>query len=316
MQVSFSTMEKVVGVFMLLIFFMFVGSAILVGQGQKWFRRHVEYYSVYKEGYNLAPGAKVRLLRTDIGQVTRIELTERNRVRVTFRVLEDYASRIRTDSKAAIESPTIIGDEYVNILLGSKDAPLIPPGGEIPSKEQKKLSDYLEELDLEHKLLLVEEILEHVEAITDDLEDPEGGLFGTLDQVKRIAGGVAEGEGSLGRIIRKDELYDQIMAELKAVDGILAAVRKAAGHTAGATGAVESRVPEILDRIQDILGQLQKTSLELEKAMKDVPEISQQARQGMRDVNEILESVKKNFLIRGNLPAQPVPESHGVQVRG
>ncbi|MBU2549921.1 MAG: MCE family protein [Proteobacteria bacterium] len=316
MQVSFSTMEKVVGSFILLIFFLFVGSAILVGQGQKWFKRHVSYFSIYKEGYNLAPGAKVRLLRTDIGEVTEIELTENNRVRVTFRVLEDYASRIRLDSKAAIESPTIIGDEYVNILLGSKNAALIPPGGEIPSKEQKKLSDYLEELDLEHKLLLVDEILDHIEIITDRLDDPDGGLFGTLNEVKRITGGVADGKGSLGRIIRKDELYNQIMAELKAVDGILAKIRKAADHTAGATGTVEAEMPVVLGRIQDILGQLQKISRQLEKAMQDVPEISQEARQGMRDVNEILDSVKKNFLIRGNLPPQPAPESHGVQVRG
>ena len=56
--------------------------------------------------------------------------------------------------------------------------------------------------------------------------------------------------------------------------------------------------------------------MDLEKAMVNAPEISREARAGMKEVNRILESVKKNILIRGNLPKEPTPESHGVQIRG
>lgn len=322
-MLKFSTMERLVGAFILLTFLAFLGSVVMVGRGQKWFRKHNLYYSIYKEGYNLLPGTKVKLLRTDIGQVTKVELTDDNRVKVIMRILDGYASRIRADSKAAIESPTIIGDEYINIILGSKDAPIIQPGGRIPSKEQKKISEYLEELDVEHKLLKIDEILESVAEITAQLEDADEGVLGILTDIKNLTGTMARGEGNLGRIIKGEELYAKIDKELDAVEKILASLQKTADTTAGMAVDVKAKVPEILGQsenlikqVEDILKRLQAISGQLEKAMNDVPEISQQARQGIRDVNQILESVKKNFLIRGNIPRPPVPESHGVEIRG
>ena len=40
------------------------------------------------------------MLKTDIGQVTAVELTEENKAKVTMSILADYASRIREDSRA------------------------------------------------------------------------------------------------------------------------------------------------------------------------------------------------------------------------
>jgi hypothetical protein len=50
--------------------------------------------------------------------------------------------------------------------------------------------------------------------------------------------------------------------------------------------------------------------------MEEVPEISAQAREGMQEVNRILDSVKENFLIRPNLPPPPESETHGLEIRG
>jgi phospholipid/cholesterol/gamma-HCH transport system substrate-binding protein len=323
-------MEKIVGMFILLTFLMFLGTMVLVGRGQHWFKQHNSYYALYKEGYNLQPGVKVKLLKTDIGQVTAVELTEENKAKVTMSILADYASRIRADSRAAIESPTLIGSEYINIIPGTQATAAISPGEEIPSKEAKTISDYLEEFDLEHKMLLIDEILENIAKISDELQRTDSGLLGAINNVERITGEVAKGEGSLGKIVSKTELYDKIMAELevlntalknvekasrtlnnvmKAVDTGAASVQKGAKSVEDVTAKINTDVPAILSKVQAILA-------ELETAMHDVPDISSQARQGMRDVNDILESVKKNFLIRGNLPQPQAPESHGVEIRG
>lgn len=323
MTLKFSVMEKIVGAFILLTILTFLFTVVLVGRGQNWFRKHVIYYATYQEGYNLSPGAKVRLLRMNIGQVTHVDLTEDNTVRVTMRVLAAYSSRIRADSRAVIESPTIIGSEYINIIPGSNTAKLIEPGGEIPSTEQKKISDYLSDFDIEHKLLLFDEILDNLSSLTDQLSDPEGPLFGTMKNVKRVTSHVTQGHGTLGRIIQDEDIYNRILQELARIDNILASIEKAAGSTAGAsvnvkdiTADVKAKLPDVVSRIQEILERLEAVSAQLEKAMNEVPDISQQTRQGMRDVNKILESVKKNFLIRSNLPSPPVPESHGLEIRG
>jgi len=316
MNLEFRTMEKVVGAFILLTFLAFLGTVVLVGRGQNWFRQHVIYFAKYEEGYNLSPGAKVKLLRTNIGQVTSVDLTDDNKVRVTLRILEAYSSRIRADSKAVVESPTIIGSEYINIIPGSKDEPPIQPGDYIPSKEQKKIGDYLEEFDLEYKLQLFDEILENLSSLTDQLQQPKGPLMGTLSDVRQVTDSVAKGEGTLGRLIKSEEIHQKILDDLGEVNRILTSVHKAAESAAAMISQVEDRTPELTDRIQKILDRLYEVSGQLEKAMNEVPEISQDARRSMRDVNRILESVKQNFLIRPFLPKPPVPETHGLEIRG
>ena len=322
MSQKFSFMERVVGVFILLTFLSFLGSLVLVGQGQHWFKAYHTYYSIYKEGYNLQPGVKVKLLRTDIGHVTGVELTEDNRAKVSMSILAEYASRLTVDSKAAIESPTIIGSEFINIIPGIEKK-IIEPGGQIPSKEAKELTAYLEEFDFDYKMKRLDEILENLAVLSYQIQDPQGPLIGTLENLRRLTESVNQGQGTLGRLVKGDELYDQVFAELEQLEKILATVQSLAGSLDESSASLKSGVrsanvvgQELEAKIPSIIAQVQNILKDLEKAMSDVPEISQRARRGMRDVNDILESVKKNILIRGNLPAKTGPESHGIELRG
>lgn len=326
MKLSFSYMERLVGLFILLAFLAFLATVFAVGRGQNWFRPHYDYYAIYKEGYNLQPGVKVKLLRTDIGQVTNVDLTSTNKVRVNMRILAAVAARIRGDSKAVIESPTFIGSEYINIIPGSYHAGQIQPGGQIPSQEQKKISDYLEDLEFEHKLLLLDQTLENVASLTDQLQHPDGPLLGTLANIQKMTAMIKDGEGSLGKVIQQEEMYDKIMKQLDSVEGILKSIHgtaqsidgaaKAINSTASKSAGVASDMPDVVTRVRDILEKVERITADLEKAMANAPEISREARTGLREANRILESVKKNILIRGNLPKEPTPESHGLQIRG
>jgi methyl-accepting chemotaxis protein len=106
------------------------------------------------------------------------------------------------------------------------------------------------------------------------------------------------------------------MTELNNIGRILDNLSQSAGATKDITGRVKRQTPEIMGQVDDILEKLQEVSRLLSQAMQNVPEISDRAREGMRDVNDILESVKKNFLIRGNLPKKPEPKTHGLEIRG
>jgi len=253
----------------------------VVGRGKNWFRKHVVYYTAFEEGYNLVSGSRVKLLGTDIGSVTAVLLTKSNKVKVRVKVLAEYASRIRANSVATVESPTVIGSEYINIRPGTSKAAVIPPEGLIPTKEKKKFTEYLEEYEIGAKLEHFGKILEDLAQITDQLKDPKGPFFGTFSNLQQITGTVEAGEGSLGRLIKSDELYEHM----------------------------DTFVATLQDR-------LLKVQVILEKVMMEVPEISAQAREGMQEVNRILDSVKENFLIRPNLPPPPDSETHGLEIRG
>ena len=319
MRLQYSTMERMTGAFILLTLIVFLFTVAVVGRGKNWFRKHVIYYTTFEEGYNLVSGSRVKLLGTDIGSVTDVLLTKDNKVKVQVRVLAEYASRIRANSVATVESPTVIGSEYINIRPGTSKAAVIPPEGLIPTKEKKKFTEYLEQYELGEKLEHIGKILEDLAQITDQLKDPKGPFFGTFGNLQEVTGTVEAGEGSLGRLIKSDELYEHM-------DTFVATLQETADHLVRAGASIEKgsehlekaarEGPEMVDKTQELLDRLLKVTLILEKVMEEVPEISAQAREGMEEVNRILDSVKENFLIRPNLPPPPESESHGLEIRG
>ncbi len=319
MRLQYSTMERMTGAFILLTLIVFLFTVAVVGRGKNWFRQHVVYYTTFEEGYNLVSGSRVTLLGTDIGSVTDVLLTKDNKVKVRVKVLAEYASRIRANSVATVESPTVIGSEYINIRPGTSKAAAIPPEGLIPTKEKKKFTEYLEEYEIGAKLEHISKILEDLALITDQLKDPKGPFFGTFSNLQQITGTVESGEGSLGRLIKSDELYehmDTFVATLQeTADYLVRAgvnIEKGSEHLEKAT----REAPEMVDKTQELLDRLLKVQVILEKVMTEVPEISAQAREGMQEVNRILDSVKENFLIRPNLPPSPDSETHGLEIRG
>ena len=319
MRLQYSTMERMTGAFILLTLIVFLFTVAVVGRGKNWFRKHVVYYTAFEEGYNLVSGSRVKLLGTDIGSVTDVLLTKSNKVKVRVKVLAEYASRIRANSVATVESPTVIGSEYINIRPGTSKAAVIPPEGLIPTKEKKKFTEYLEEYEIGAKLEHFGKILEDLAQITDQLKDPKGPFFGTFSNLQQITGTVEAGEGSLGRLIKSDELYEHM-------DTFVATLQETADHLVRAGVNIEKgsehlekatrEAPEMVDKTQELLDRLLKVQVILEKVMMEVPEISAQAREGMQEVNRILDSVKENFLIRPNLPPPPDSETHGLEIRG
>jgi phospholipid/cholesterol/gamma-HCH transport system substrate-binding protein len=305
MRLQYTTMERMTGAFILLTLLVFLFTVAVVGRGKNWFRKHVVFYTTFDEGYNLVSGSRVKLLGTDIGSVVEVGLSESNQARVKIRVLADYAPRIRTNSVATVESPTVIGSEYINIIPGTKNAPPIPPEGEIPTKEKKKLMEYLEEYEVGEKLENIGKILEDLAQIT---------------------GTVAAGKGSLGRLVKSDELYRQIHDEMDDIARFVATLQETADSLVVAGANIEEgsknlakatrEAPEMVDKVQELVDRLLRVSALMEKAMVEVPEISAQARESMREVNLILESVKENFLIRPNVPPPPKSESHSLEIRG
>jgi phospholipid/cholesterol/gamma-HCH transport system substrate-binding protein len=333
MALDFKSREQLVGIFLVVTLLILTGAIVFIAQGKNWFRKHERYYTFFQEGYNLSAGSKVTLYNTRIGKVVKTGLTEDNRVRVDISILAEFASRIRKDTIVTVKSPTIIGSEYIAIIPGTPQEPLIEPGNEIPSKEKKALNDYMEEFKVEEKLQIVVDILINIREITDQLKNPQGdlfktlnnierltdhlnepdgplfvtlenirqateklkdpneGLFQTLDNLQAISQKIKEGEGTAGRILVKDDLYLQIEGELQKVGVILADLQ-----------TLSVKLPEVIleaeKRIQEIKGPINS----LDEALKDAPAILDSVRNELDEISKVIESLKENFLIKGNLP--------------
>jgi len=154
MEVDYNKKEKIVGTFVIGIVILMLTMLIIIGRGKDWFKTYSTYYTIFEESYNLKEDAAVKLYKADIGKVKKITLAE-DKVRVELVILEDYSSRIRSDSVAVVDSPTFIGSEYISIIPGTADASLIEKGGEIPSREKKSVDDILAEFEVEKTVKMI-----------------------------------------------------------------------------------------------------------------------------------------------------------------
>ncbi|MDR1871589.1 MAG: MlaD family protein [Deltaproteobacteria bacterium] len=291
----YSWSEKIAG-FILLLGFAFIALAmVLVGAGRDWLSSYQNYFLLLQDGHGLLPGVKVKFLRLDIGRVTNLELTDNNMVKIHLTILSEYASKLKGDSLASVSSPTIIGSEYIEIVPGGPESQPIPPGGQIPARDPQTIDDIIASIQIERKLEQLDTIMRNVVAITDRLKEPNGPLFGTMENLKRVTGQVAAGGGTVGSLVMRDVAHEELVATLQEL-------KEASESIAKSAKGLQKDLPVITAKIEAILRQV-------EAGTRSFPEVARGAREGVREVDQILDSVKRNFLIRGNLSPDTPPES-------
>lgn len=334
MENSYTKAEKCVGLFVFGIAVLLLTTVVILGRGKDWFAEEVTFYTSFKESYNLQVNAAVKLFKADIGKVKRISLGEDN-VNVQLAILARYASRIRQDSVAMVDSPTLIGSEYISIVPGASNAPKIPAGGMIPSMERKSLSDILKEFEVEKTAMLTMQAIQQIAELVTLMKDPHGPLLATLHNIQKasahlaqITGSIGQGEGTLGSLVASREMIDGVLLNLEKVNALLDDIRAtsamapaivdqvsdnlATAQTVGA-GVVENvqTLQAILDQAQISLRTIQVILDNLKQGSLDVPRVTGTAKEGIREIREgvanidrVVQSLQRNIIIRANLPTE------------
>ncbi|MBU2487784.1 MAG: MCE family protein [Proteobacteria bacterium] len=337
MELEFKSREKIVGLFLFLVILLALATVVSIGRGKGWFKSYVTFHTVFEESYNLQKGAGVKIAKTTIGQVRDVTLTDRG-VRVDLAIQEEYASRIRQETLATVESPTFIGDEYVSIKPGRQDVPRIPDDGPILSIEKKSISEILDEFQVEKTAKKLIAAVQRLSDTADTIASPQGPLFEglasvntTLKHVESILASVAQGEGTLGGLVRSDDLLKEAQASMRKVDEILATIQKAADQAPPTAGEVRQSARELAEigkQLQEATGEIVATVKEIVKNVRNgskrVPEITEQTRYGIKEFRrgmkkfvEVADAIKANPLVRATLTPEPEgePTESGMRVR-
>jgi phospholipid/cholesterol/gamma-HCH transport system substrate-binding protein len=316
MEVDFNKREKIVGIFIIGVTILLLTTVIIIGRGKDWFKKYIPYYTTFNESYNLQANSPVKLLDANIGKVKKITIVG-DKVRVSLAILEEFKSRIRTNSVATVKSPTIIGAEYIYIIPGSGDAPLIQRGGEIPSKAKKSITDYLDEFQVEKTIKTVVEAVQNISAIVKTLNDPQGPLFTTFDRanktlanIEKITKDIESGKGTVGGLLKTRDLLDQIHRNLDKVEDNLTILEKIEN------GVLEN-IPDIRKIVKDLTKSVEAIKIivaNIKKGSHDIPKVTQSASEGIyeirsavENIDKVVQSIQKNFLIKPNLPPEPEP---------
>ena len=246
-----------IGLFVLAAFVLLIVFIFYLGSKEKMFSSTSEITARFETVSNLQRGAEIDMAGINVGSVKEIRLPQnaRDSVTVTMKVITDALKLIHTDSKAVISTQGLIGDKVVFITMGSDSAAAILPGGAIHGEAPKDftkiydtLSATVSQLDsvaiaatnLVRRMasgngtigklvndsslyLNANQMVKNARDVMDTARIAVSRISGTVDklssQFDTIVGRINRGEGSVGKFLTKDDIYDNAK---KATDNIVA----------------------------------------------------------------------------------------------
>lgn len=325
-RLSYTARERLVGTFTLLAIAVVIALVIVNSKASHIFKQTVEFHAYFNDAQGVAPDTLIRVSGIEVGRVASVGLDERNRVHVVIAVEERHRSVVRTDSQASLGSLSLLGKPSIQISAGSPEAPLLPDGATIATKEPKSLDEILQELDpvLESLKITIEGVSEIVTAMQPErMEQTLAELDVAAHNFRVLSDRMVAGEGPLGKLIVSPEVEQAILdvaaiiADFRQVTHSLAAGEGAAGlalndeafrqdvastltataNTIGATAdmteQLRAALPTLLQDTATLLEQLNTAAGSANVELQALPELMVRVRALLTSVDRILEGTER-----------------------
>ena len=285
--------------------FIFIGTVLLVfsiffiGNKEKLFTRTIEIKAYFSQIEGLKVGAPVRLSGYDIGSVSGISFAQNDstaKIEVKMRIDESLKQFIRIDSEASVETEGLVGKKIITITPGSPNQAEIYQGTTIKSKSPVNVTKIIEQ---------TESVMSNLNELTHNF----AGIFAKINQ----------GEGSLGRLVHDDQLYNSAVnitqTGAKSLTTITNRMNDVSDLIINTTSSVKTVVANVDSAIYDIRGLLYKIDkgqgalgqLIADKSIADsiksiinnFVKTSEQTKSATSSLAENMEALKHNWLFKG-----------------
>ena len=269
------------------------------GGGTSIFDTKGELFAYFQNVNGLVKGAPVWLGGIEVGNVKTIEfvnLDENRRIKAVITVKHSVWEFMTADTKVQLGTIGLLGDKYVEILPGTKGLPLLEKGSEVPVLQQTGLDamtakapgmvDSVDSLltsmkEITTKIaagkgtagrivtdsMLYRNLVDALDATTKlmtniqkDQKEIMSRLAATMKNADKITSQIATGEGSAGKLIYDDKMYDNLASSTSHMDSILMKIDRGDG-SAGALVNDQQLYEEVRDlvvRINSLIADIEK----------------------------------------------------------
>jgi len=184
------------GIFIFVGLMAFALGVFLIGRKEFLFSSKYQLSSSFDNVAGLANGAPVRVGGVTVGTVDHVSFsnTPKGKVLVIMNLKNETRDIVRKDSVALILTEGLLGDKFVAITFGSKNAPPVQDGDSISSQPPVDLSDLIQKSG---------DVLETTRATLKNLEDASG-------HFKIISSKIDNGQGTMGKLINDRSVYNNL----------------------------------------------------------------------------------------------------------
>jgi phospholipid/cholesterol/gamma-HCH transport system substrate-binding protein len=232
--------------------FVIIGAVVLIflilnASGDISFKSKRNYKAKFASAEGLRPGAEVRLAGVRVGTVDEVNLmrlgeaSDEKRIEVLMSVDSTVDGKpigelIRTDSKAQLVSPGLLGtDKIISVTVGTAAGNPAPEGHELTTETEGGMT----QLTASGNQLVTQ-------------------LNKLSEQMTEITSRINRGEGTIGRFVRDEAFYDNLNLTVREAQGLIRQINSGEG-TAGRLikdPALYNNLQRVTDSLQGIANDL------------------------------------------------------------
>jgi phospholipid/cholesterol/gamma-HCH transport system substrate-binding protein len=242
-----NSLETRLGVFVVLVILAAVIIIETLG-GIESFRGGYHVSALFDTAQDLKVGDDVKMAGVEIGRVEKIALAE-DKVKITLKLHSDAV--VKTDSKATVKFTGLMGQNFVAIDFGSPNAPRAVEGAVLTTEEQPDLSAIMAKLDnaatgIQNltKSFTPDTINNLFGPLTDFIKQNSGHIGGAISNIENITGQIAGGQGTIGKLIYTDALYNSALVTVTNLQDAVTEVRQVVNGVSSGQGTLGKLVTD------------------------------------------------------------------------
>ena len=221
-------------------------------------------HALFKETGLLVPNADVRISGVNVGKVQTVQARGVYSY-VTMDIQPQY-SPIPTDTRAILRQKTLLGEAFIALSTGSKNAPKLHDGGTLPSAQienTQALDQVLGSFDRPTQKNLQALLNGTAEALAgrgQDLNDAIGNLDPAVTEFGAVVGALNEQQANIRRLINDGAT---VLTTIGSRSSDLQSLITAGDQVFAATAARDTALTATVNALPPFLAQLRSTLLRL-----------------------------------------------------
>jgi len=302
----FKHLERKIGMFVAAALLCVVVAAVLIGVQKDFFTKKYTLHFTVDRGTGFTKGMSVKLSGFRIGRVTSIALNEQAMVDIVVEIDSAYRTWIRGDSTVKLVKEGLVGDNNVDVSVGSPEKAELKNSDAIMYIKTKGLDELADEIAEKVKPVLIE-----VRDIIGYINNPEGDLKKSVRNIELLTRNL-EGTrhktdalltsvgGAIDRISTKSTtLLDVTTTKVDSID-----LAPALARVNSTLEQLDKKLPPLLEKADATMQNVSKISNETrllsEQPFPKIPAIASQLEDVMFSSDRLINSLQNTWLLRDN----------------
>ena len=262
MKSNKNTRAVAVGIFIFVALVIFILGVLTLGGQKKMFADTLKVKALFNDVNGLQPGNNVWYAGVKVGTIESIQFTANGQVEVVMDIDEKVKNYLRKDTKVKVGSDGLIGNKILVLYGGTAGAPVVADGERLAADNMLSIDDMMQTFQQNNHNLL---------AVSNDL--------------KVVSSQLAQGKGSIGRLLKDESLANQL-------DGALLSLRRSLSQTETFTTDIASYTNK-LQRKGSLTNDLISDTVIFDRLRASVAQI-QSVSQSAQDIVDNLKSATSN----------------------